>query len=142
MESLDHKTATVIIPPEHVWGPFQAIRQKHDSRVGRWMPHDHADLSVPPNAYSQPRCSHHRATRFGHSMAGSGGGLGSASTARMNYETPAVPQGFQRKVLPPNNRAFAGPLAGQQASSDSRWPAGRNAIRDLRGPRRSGIMTG
>jgi hypothetical protein len=39
MESFDHKTATVIIPPEHVWGPFQAIRQKHDSRVGRRMPH-------------------------------------------------------------------------------------------------------
>ncbi len=39
MENLDHKTAAVIIPPEAVWGPIQAIRQKHDSKVGRWMPH-------------------------------------------------------------------------------------------------------
>jgi 2'-5' RNA ligase len=39
MENLDHKTAAVIIPPEDVWGPIQAIRQKHDSKVGRWMPH-------------------------------------------------------------------------------------------------------
>lgn len=39
MENLDHKTAVVIIPPEDVWGPIQAIRQKHDSKVGRWMPH-------------------------------------------------------------------------------------------------------
>ena len=39
MEILGHKTATVIIPPECVWGPIQAIRQKHDSEVGRWMPH-------------------------------------------------------------------------------------------------------
>ena len=30
MENLDHKTAAVIIPPEDVWGPIQAIRQKHD----------------------------------------------------------------------------------------------------------------
>ena len=39
MENLDHKTAAVIIPPEDVWGPIQAIRRKHDSKVGRWMPH-------------------------------------------------------------------------------------------------------
>jgi hypothetical protein len=39
MESLDHKTAAFIIPPEDVWGPIQPIRQKHDSKVGRWMPH-------------------------------------------------------------------------------------------------------
>ena len=39
MENLDHKTAAVIIPPEDVWPAIQAIRQKHDSKVGRWMPH-------------------------------------------------------------------------------------------------------
>ena len=39
MENLNHKTAVVIIPPEDVWGPIQAIRQKHDKKVGRWMPH-------------------------------------------------------------------------------------------------------
>ena len=39
MENLDHKTAAVIIPPEDAWGPIQAIRQKHDSKIDRWMPH-------------------------------------------------------------------------------------------------------
>ena len=33
MGSFDHKTATVIIPPEYVWAPIQAIRQKHDTEV-------------------------------------------------------------------------------------------------------------
>ena len=39
MENPNHKTALVIIPPEEVWGPIQAIRQKHDKKAGRWMPH-------------------------------------------------------------------------------------------------------
>ena len=39
MENLSHKTAAVIIPPEDLWAPIQAMRQKHDSKVGRWMPH-------------------------------------------------------------------------------------------------------
>jgi hypothetical protein len=39
MVSLDHKTAAFIIPPEGVSGPIQAIRQQHDRKVGRWMPH-------------------------------------------------------------------------------------------------------
>lgn len=39
MESLDHKTAAVIIPTEDVWSAIQAIRLKHDSKVGRGMPH-------------------------------------------------------------------------------------------------------
>ena len=34
-----HNTAIVVIPPEDVWGPIQAIRQEHDSKVKRWMPH-------------------------------------------------------------------------------------------------------
>lgn len=37
--NLDHKTAAVIIPPEDVWPAIQAIRQKHDSKVGRWAPY-------------------------------------------------------------------------------------------------------
>jgi 2'-5' RNA ligase len=34
-----HKTAVVIIPPEEVWSPIQAIRQEYDRHVRRWMPH-------------------------------------------------------------------------------------------------------
>ena len=33
------KSAVCIIPPEHLWGPIQAIRKKHDRAFKRWMPH-------------------------------------------------------------------------------------------------------
>jgi len=33
------KTAVVIVPPNRLWGPIQAIRKKHDRSVKRWMPH-------------------------------------------------------------------------------------------------------
>jgi len=39
MGRLDRNAAAVIIPLEDVRGPNQAIRRKHDSKVGRWMPH-------------------------------------------------------------------------------------------------------
>jgi len=29
----------VLIPPEDVWQPIQAIRREHDRQVRRWMPH-------------------------------------------------------------------------------------------------------
>ena len=32
-------TAVVLIPPEEVWQPIQAIRQIHDRKFRRWMPH-------------------------------------------------------------------------------------------------------
>src|SRR5262245_25967963 len=32
-------TAVVLIPPEALWPPIQAIRMEHDSHVHRWMPH-------------------------------------------------------------------------------------------------------
>ena len=32
-------TAVVLIPPEEVWEPIQAIRRRHDRQVRRWMPH-------------------------------------------------------------------------------------------------------
>jgi poly(A) polymerase len=32
-------TAVVLIPPEEVWGPIQAIRDVHDPQFFRWMPH-------------------------------------------------------------------------------------------------------
>ena len=39
MNETTHSTAIVIIPPEEVWEPIQAIRQQHDRKIGRWMPH-------------------------------------------------------------------------------------------------------
>lgn len=39
MPEKTHKTAVVLIPPEEVWGPIQAIRRAHDRQVRRWMPH-------------------------------------------------------------------------------------------------------
>lgn len=32
-------TAAVVIPPEEVWEPIQAIRRVHDPQFLRWMPH-------------------------------------------------------------------------------------------------------
>ncbi|WP_223645274.1 poly(A) polymerase [Corallococcus sp. EGB] len=37
--TLVHHTALVLIPPEEVWGPIQALRKKHDAKFQRWMPH-------------------------------------------------------------------------------------------------------
>jgi poly(A) polymerase len=34
-----YQSAIVVIPPEEVWPPIQAIRQVHDSKAKRWMPH-------------------------------------------------------------------------------------------------------
>jgi 2'-5' RNA ligase len=34
-----HTSACVLIPPEAVWGPIQAIRRAHDRQLRRWMPH-------------------------------------------------------------------------------------------------------
>lgn len=39
MKRKTHKTAVVIIPPENLWQPIQAIRQRHDRHFRRWMPH-------------------------------------------------------------------------------------------------------
>lgn len=39
MGKLVFTTAIVVIPPENVWPPIQAIRTKHDSKISRWMPH-------------------------------------------------------------------------------------------------------
>ncbi|NMO13467.1 endonuclease [Pyxidicoccus fallax] len=36
---LVHHTAVVLIPPDSVWEPIQALRRKHDSKFQRWMPH-------------------------------------------------------------------------------------------------------
>lgn len=34
-----HQSAVVLVPPEELWGPIQAIRRKYDRKVERWMPH-------------------------------------------------------------------------------------------------------
>ena len=39
MAEKTHKTALVIIPPEEVWEPIQALRRVHDKQIKRWMPH-------------------------------------------------------------------------------------------------------
>lgn len=39
MKLKTHKTAVVIIPPEHICQPIQQIRAKHDLHFRRWMPH-------------------------------------------------------------------------------------------------------
>jgi RNA 2',3'-cyclic 3'-phosphodiesterase len=39
MSSKTHQTAVAIVPPEEVWGPIQAIRERHDRQFHRWPPH-------------------------------------------------------------------------------------------------------
>ncbi|MDW8223411.1 MAG: 2'-5' RNA ligase family protein [Gemmatales bacterium] len=34
-----HRSALVIIPPESIWPPIQALRQRYDRQYQRWMPH-------------------------------------------------------------------------------------------------------
>jgi len=37
--ALTHTTAIVVVPPRESWAVIQPIRQKHDRKVRRWMPH-------------------------------------------------------------------------------------------------------
>ncbi len=37
--TLTHTTAVVIVPATEYWPPIQAIRQRYDRQVRRWMPH-------------------------------------------------------------------------------------------------------
>jgi RNA 2',3'-cyclic 3'-phosphodiesterase len=39
MSEKTHHSAVVLIPPEELWEPIQAIRRAHDAQIGRWMPH-------------------------------------------------------------------------------------------------------
>ena len=39
MAALTHTTAIVVVPPRESWAVIQPIRQKHDRKARRWMPH-------------------------------------------------------------------------------------------------------
>ncbi len=39
MAKQTYTTAIVVILPQECWSVIQAIRQQHDSKVRRWMPH-------------------------------------------------------------------------------------------------------
>jgi 2'-5' RNA ligase len=52
MNAKTHTTAVVVIPPEPLWEPIQAIRRRHDRSVRRWMPHITLLYPfVPPRAF-------------------------------------------------------------------------------------------
>jgi hypothetical protein len=39
MSGKTHQTAVAVVPPQGVWGPVQAIRERHDRQFRRWPPH-------------------------------------------------------------------------------------------------------
>jgi len=39
MAAVTYTTAIVVIPPQETWAAIQAIRQQHDRKFRRWMPH-------------------------------------------------------------------------------------------------------
>ncbi|MDJ1497980.1 RNA repair domain-containing protein [Cytophagaceae bacterium DM2B3-1] len=46
-----YQSAIVVIPPESLWGPIQAIRKQYDSKVARWMPHITLVYGFIPDEY-------------------------------------------------------------------------------------------
>jgi 2'-5' RNA ligase len=60
-----HKTALVIVPPVALWPPIQAIRERYDRQVRRWMPH--INLLYP---FAPPRRWGHLGPRLVQACAG------------------------------------------------------------------------
>lgn len=46
-----YQSAIVVIPPPEVWPAIQAIRHRHDSKIGRWMPHITLVYGFVPEEY-------------------------------------------------------------------------------------------
>lgn len=45
-----HHSALVVVPPDELQGPIQAIRLRHDRQVHRWMPHVNLVYPFVPQA--------------------------------------------------------------------------------------------
>jgi 2'-5' RNA ligase len=54
MSGKTHQTAVAVVPPPEVWGPIQAIRERHDRQFRRWPPHVKLLYSFyPPDRFDE-----------------------------------------------------------------------------------------
>ena len=54
LASKTHHSAVVLVPPQTLWGPIQAIREAHDAHARRWMPHVTLLYPfLPPDRYAE-----------------------------------------------------------------------------------------
>jgi len=50
-----HHTAVIVMPPLAAWEPIQAIRERHDHHIRRWMPHVNVLYPFAPHAELEAR---------------------------------------------------------------------------------------